>query len=82
MKELSVCIGSSCHVRGSYNVIQTFTQCIERYALHDKVEFKSSFCMKQCDSGAVGVKFDGRRYSIPSDKAEEFFIEEILPELK
>ena len=47
MIELSVCIGSSCHIKGSYNVIQTFQQMIEENNLHNEVDFKGTFCMKR-----------------------------------
>ena len=47
MIELSVCIGSSCHIKGSYNVIQTFQQMIEENNLHGQVDFKGTFCMRR-----------------------------------
>ena len=47
MVEVSVCIGSSCHLKGSYNVIQAFQQMIEENGLHDKVDFKATLCMRQ-----------------------------------
>ena len=48
MTILSVCIGSSCHINGSYNVIQTFQQLIEENHLHEKIDFKAEFCSKMC----------------------------------
>ena len=39
MVEVSVCIGSSCHLKGSYNVIQAFQQMIEENGLHDKARY-------------------------------------------
>ena len=41
--KLNVCIGSSCHLKGSYNVIQVFQKMIEENSLHDKVEFSATF---------------------------------------
>ena len=82
MKELSVCIGSCCHERGSYNVIQAFTHLIEDFDLHNKIDFKAAVCMKQCSSGAVGVMFDGERYSVAPQEAEEFFKNTVLPNVK
>ncbi|MGN0592047.1 MAG: (2Fe-2S) ferredoxin domain-containing protein, partial [Ruminococcus sp.] len=35
MVELNVCIGSSCHLKGSYNIIHTFQHLIEEKGLHD-----------------------------------------------
>jgi NADH:ubiquinone oxidoreductase subunit E len=78
MTELSVCIGSACHLKGSYNVIQVFQQLIEENSLHDKLDFKGTFCMKQCQNKGVSVTFDGRQYSITPEAASEFFKENVL----
>lgn len=79
MIELSVCIGSSCHLKGSYNVIQTFQQLIEEYALHDKIEFKSTFCMKMCRQYGVSVSLNHRVYNIQPETSDEFFKTAVIP---
>jgi NADH:ubiquinone oxidoreductase subunit E len=78
MLELCVCIGSSCHIKGAYNVIQTFQQMIEEKDLHEKIRFKSSFCMKQCNKPGVGVSVGDERYHIPAEKAQEFFNTQVV----
>lgn len=80
MATLSVCIGSSCHLKGSYNVIQTFQQMIEEYHLGDDVlDFKASFCMKQCQNPGVGVSLDGAVFSVRPEEARAFFRDNVLP---
>jgi NADH:ubiquinone oxidoreductase subunit E len=79
MFELSVCIGSSCHVKGSYNVIQVFQQLIEEYSLHDKINFKAVFCMKRCVNKGISVTFGDTVYNIAPENARAFFCETILP---
>ena len=78
MIELSVCIGSSCHIKGSYNVIQTFQQMIEENNLHGQVDFKGTFCMKQCDKPGVAVAIDNEKYTkaaaIATSKNRCFYI--------
>jgi NADH:ubiquinone oxidoreductase subunit E len=81
MVEVCVCIGSSCHIKGSYNVIQAFQQLIEEKNLHDKVNFKSGFCMKQCQNAGVAVSIDSVIHQVSAEKAESFFISEVLPKL-
>jgi NADH:ubiquinone oxidoreductase subunit E len=81
MLELTVCIGSSCHIKGAYNVIQTFRQMIEEKSLHDRINFKSGFCMKQCQFPGVSVEVNGKRHSIDAEKAGDFFISELEPRL-
>ena len=72
MIELNVCIGSSCHLKGSYNVIQAFQQLIEEENLHDKIEMKARFCMKQCQHG-VSVAIADEIFSVSPETAREFF---------
>jgi NADH:ubiquinone oxidoreductase subunit E len=79
MIELCVCIGSSCHIKGSYNVIQTFQQLIEEKALHGRIDFKSSFCQKQCRHPGVAVSVNGVIHQVTAEAAIDFFIREVLP---
>lgn len=79
MLELSVCIGSSCHLKGSYNIIQIFQQLIEEHKIHDKIDFKATFCMKQCPNDGVSVSFNGTSNHIKPEMAREFFQTSILP---
>ncbi len=78
MLELSVCIGSACHLKGSYNVIQVFQQQIEENFLHEKIEFKGAFCMKQCQNSGVSVSVGGQKYNVTPETAREFFNSTIL----
>lgn len=79
MVELSVCIGTACHLRGSYNVVQTFQQQIEHAGLHDKIEFKTAFCMRECQCEGVAVSVNGQHYSVTAGQAREFFKTTVLP---
>lgn len=81
MIELSVCIGSSCHLKGSYNVIRTFEQLIEAQNLHDQLELKAQFCMQQCQNG-VSVSVGDKIYSVSPETAKSFFATTIVPLVK
>lgn len=78
MIEVNVCIGSSCHLKGSYNVIQAFQQAIEENQFHDKIEMRAQFCMRQCQNG-VSVAINGQTYSVSPDSARSFFKDTIMP---
>ena len=78
MTEITVCIGSSCHLKGSYNVLQTFQQMIEEFGVHDKVELKAAFCMKTCHNNGVSVSVDGKPYGVPPEQARTFFRTTVL----
>lgn len=79
MLELSVCIGSSCHLKGSYNIIQLFQQMIEEYSLHDKIEVKATFCMKRCLGEGVAVSVNEKAYHLKPESARDFFKSTVMP---
>ena len=81
MVEIGVCIGSSCHINGSYNVIQIFQQMIEELSLHEKINFKAHFCMKQCQNKGVSVMLDGVNYRVDAESARTFFKDIVLKKI-
>lgn len=69
---INVCIGSACHLQGSYDIIKLFEKMIQSNGLEDKVTVKASFCLGNC-VGAVSVKCDNQIYSVQPDNAQQFF---------
>ncbi|MBS4785917.1 MAG: (2Fe-2S) ferredoxin domain-containing protein [Clostridiales bacterium] len=49
--DVFVCIGSSCHLKGSYDVIQLLNERIRRDSLEGRIEIKGSFCLGRCTDG-------------------------------
>ena len=45
MMTISVCIGSACHLKGSYNVVSELQEMIEEHKLGDEVELTGVFCL-------------------------------------
>lgn len=82
MQKLLVCIGSSCHLKGSYYVLQRLKKIIEEQNLSDKIELSGSFCLGHCAEG-VSMKF-GEEFILnaTSDNIDSVFNEVILPKLK
>jgi len=81
MINISVCVGSACHVKGSYNVINSFQQIIEEKKLSDKVEVRAVFCLGHCTEG-VSVKIDDSEvYSVSGTTARKFFDTEVVSKL-
>lgn len=79
---LKVCVGSSCHLKGSYDVIEKFKELLKKYEVEDVIELQASFCLGHCSEG-VTVKADERFIlNVNADNAEEIFINEILPSVK
>jgi len=51
MVTVTVCVGSSCHIKGAREVIVRFSELVQRHGLEEKVELKGSFCMERCGEG-------------------------------
>lgn len=78
MVMIYVCVGSVCHIKGSYKIINIFQKLIEEKKLEGKVELKASFCMDRC-SGPVSVRIDDNPVeSINEDTAAEFFRRNVM----
>ncbi len=77
---VTVCIGSSCHLKGSRQVVEELRNIIEDNGLEDKVEIAGTFCLGQCQKG-VCVTIGEEFYSVSPDSVEEFFKNEVEPKL-
>lgn len=75
--KVTICIGSSCHLKGSRQVIEQLQKRVAENNLADKVELGGAFCMKNCVNG-VSVMVDDQIYSVSPDTVDEFFEKEIL----
>ncbi len=79
---IQVCIGSACHLKGAYNVINSLQRLIEEKSLQDKVTLKAAFCLGQCSS-AVSVQVDdGPILSVCDSNVEQFFNEHVVGRLQ
>lgn len=79
MINLSVCIGTSCHLNGANNVVVTFQHLIEEYKLHDLVTLSASFCAQTCSRDTVSVKINDEKFAIHANDARSFFKGKVLP---
>lgn len=77
---ITICIGSSCHLKGSREIIQILERLISLHNLKDKIELNGSFCMGECMKG-VCVKIDGELFSLQPATTEQFFNDEVLRRL-
>lgn len=75
--KVTVCIGSSCHLKGSRAIVEGLQGLIAENSLQDKVELGGTFCMNNCQNG-VCVTVDEKHFSVSPDTVEDFFKSEIL----
>lgn len=77
--KLYICVGSSCHLKGSYDVIEKMQELIKKYGVEDKIELQASFCLGHCATG-VTVKADEIfLHRVNAENAEDYFVNEIYP---
>ncbi len=74
--KVTVCIGSSCHIKGSRQVVEELQHLISDAGVEDKVELGGTFCMGRCQEG-VCVTVDGEFHSVSPDNVKEFFEKEV-----
>lgn len=70
--KVTICIGSSCHIKGSRSVVEQLQYLISENDLGDKVELGGTFCMGNCQKG-VCVNVDNEFFSVTPDTVKEFF---------
>ena len=78
--KITICIGSSCHLKGSRMIVENLQKLVKDHNLGDKVELAGQFCMGNCQKG-VCVSKDDQPFSLTPDTTGEFFEKEVLPRL-
>ena len=53
---VQVCVGSSCYLKGSQDIVDLFEKAIEEYHLEDDVILNGSFCIGKCNRVGVTVQ--------------------------
>ena len=77
MIKITVCIGSSCHIKVSRQVVEQLQYLIAEHDLGEKVELGGTFCMGKCQQG-VCVTVNDSFHSVTPETVEEFFDKEVL----
>lgn len=82
MITVTVCVGSSCHIKGAREMIARFNDLLTKEGLEDKVELKGTFCMERCGEG-INWKINEEIFSSPTpEDGTEVFRKKILEALK
>jgi len=72
MKDIQVCIGSVCHLKDSYDIINRLNELVCSNGYDGSLKVKAAFCLGNCE-GAVCVKFDDTIYTVLPETTDEFF---------
>ena len=79
---VQVCVGSSCHLKGSEEIVELFQKAVETHHLEQEITLVGSFCIGKCNRIGVTVQVDDDVYTgITRETFQEFFKEKVLDKL-
>ncbi len=80
---IQICVGSSCHIKGSPEIVELFTKAIEEHNLQDEIALAGSFCIGECNRFGVTVQIDDEVHTgVNRDNFKELFEEKVLSVFK
>lgn len=80
---VQVCVGSSCHLKGSPEIVEFLQNAVTEHQLEDEVTLAGSFCIGKCNRVGVTVQVDDDVHTgITRENVREFFNENILKPIK
>ena len=79
MLVVQICVGSSCHLKGSQEIVALMQKAVEEYHLDGDVVLVGSFCIGKCNREGVTVQInDDIHVGITLQNFKEFFKKNIL----
>lgn len=80
---IQICVGSSCHLKGSPEIVELLQRAVEEYGLSDEITLAGSFCIGKCNRIGVTVQVDDDIHTgITKENFKEFFKENVLDIIK
>ncbi len=80
---IQICVGSSCHLRGSEELVELFQKAISEKGLENEITLAGSFCTGRCNREGVTVMVDDTVYTgVTPDKFNEFFDKHVTGAIK
>ena len=79
MLVVQICVGSSCHLKGSQQIVELMQKAVEEYNLDGDVVLVGSFCIGKCNREGVTVQInDDVHVGVTPQNFNEFFKKNIL----
>ena len=76
---VQICIGSSCHLKGSADIVALFESAVAEHHLEDEVILSGSFCIGKCNRTGVTVQInDDVHIGVTKENFREFFKKNVL----
>ena len=79
---IQICVGSSCHLKGSPEIVGLIQSAVEEHNLAEEITLTGSFCVGKCNREGVTVQVDDIVHvGITKENFKEFFSEHVLKAL-
>ena len=79
---IQVCVGSSCHLKGSPEIVELLQKAVSDYHLEEEITLAGSFCIGKCNRIGVTVQVDDDIHvGITKETFRDFFRENVLNKL-
>ena len=76
---IQICVGSSCHLKGSPEIVELLQKAVTEHQLDDEITLAGSFCIGKCNRTGVTVQVDDDVHTgITRENFKEFFKENVL----
>ena len=76
---IQICVGSACHIKGSYRIVELMEKAISDHGLQDEVTLAGSFCTGKCTRNGVTVAIDDNVHTgVTPENFKDFFNENVL----
>ena len=83
MVRVNVCVGSSCHLKGSPEIVELLQKAVEEHHLETQVTLAGSFCIGKCNRVGVTIQVDDDIHvGITKENFKEFLQENVLNKLE
>lgn len=79
---IQICVGSSCHLKGSPEIVRLLQEAVVANHLEKSVTLAGSFCIGQCNRVGVTVQVDDEVHTgVTPENFKEFFQTSVLSKL-
>lgn len=76
---IKICVGSSCHLKGSPELVELLQNAVKEYNLENEVTLAGRFCIGKCNRDGVTVQVDEEIYpGITKEGFKEFWNDKVL----
>ncbi len=80
---IQICVGSSCHLKGSEQLVELFQSAIAEHKLDNEITLAGSFCTGKCNREGVSVTIDDTVYTgVTPESFRSFFDENVLQQIE